>query len=356
MNETAAQTVKTENQTSKPRLGFLGVGWIGQNRLEAIAKTDAAEIFAVTEPNVEMLAKASEIAPDANVIDSFDELLDAPIDGLVIATPSAMHAEQAIAALNRGISVFCQKPLARNTDETKRVVEAARENDCLLAVDFSYRFIDGMQKIRELIQTGELGKIFAADLVFHNAYGPDKDWFFKRELSGGGCLIDLGVHLIDLVMWTLDFPEITNVSSRLFAKGERLKTLNDKVEDYAAAQIDFVSGAIANLACSWNLNAGCEAVISATFYGTNGGATLRNLNGSFFDFTAERFSGTARESLSEMPENNKNWNWGGQAAIDWARRLAKGEKFNVESENLIDVAAALDKIYSESCRKKNCIF
>lgn len=348
MNETAAQSIKINTRTGKPRLGFLGVGWIGRNRLEAIAKTNAAEIFAITEPNQEMRVEAKKVAPDVRLVDSFNELLDAEIDGLAIATPSAMHAEQAVAALERGISVFCQKPLARNAEETRRVVEAARENDCLLAVDFSYRYIDGMEKIRQLIQTGELGRIFALDLIFHNAYGPDKSWFFDRKLSGGGCLIDLGVHLIDLALWSLDFPEITSVSSNLFAKGERLKNLEETVEDYAAAQINFENGTTANLACSWNLNAGCNAEISATFYGTGGGATLRNLDGSFFDFTAEKFSGTKRESLIESPENNRNWNWGGQAAVRWAQKLARGEKFDAECEKLIDVAAVLDAIYAES--------
>lgn len=351
MNDTAAQEVKSMTQIGKPRLGFLGVGWIGLNRLQAVAENGAGKIFAVTEPNAEMRAKAFEIAPDAQIINSFNELLDAEIDGLVIATPSALHAEQAIAALERGISVFCQKPLARNAEETRRVVETAKKNDLLLAADFSYRFIDGMQKIRDFVQTGELGKIFAADLVFHNAYGPDKPWFFDRKLSGGGCLIDLGVHLIDLALWVLNFPNITKVSSRLFAKGEPLENFDAAVEDYVAARIDFENGTTANLACSWNLHAGREAEISATFYGTNGGATLRNLNGSFFDFTTEKFSGTTQSPLNEESEINQDWNWGGGAVLDWARRLARGEKFDSESEKLIDVAAALDKIYAESCRK-----
>jgi hypothetical protein len=94
------------------------------------------------------------------------------------------------------------------------------------------------------------------------------------------------------------------------------------------------------LACSWRLPAGCDAVISAAFYGTKGGAILKNINGSFYDFTAERCFGTQRQLLSSPPDA-----WGGRAAVHWAQRLAAGEKFNPEIEHLVDVAAALDRIY-----------
>lgn len=344
MTEIAAQ--KTELKTMvKPRLGFLGAGWIGRNRLEAIASSGLAEIVAITEPASESAKQASELAPEAELFSSYQELLESNLDGIVIATPSALHAEQAIAAFEHGLAVFCQKPLARNAEETRRVVEAAREANKLLSVDFSYRFISGVKEIRDLISSGELGEIFAVNLVFHNAYGPDKPWFYDPKLSGGGCAIDLGIHLIDLAMWMLDFPQATKISSQLFAGGKPLGDRNAEVEDYATAQIEFGGKIAVQLACSWRLNAGCEAVIEAAFYGTHGGAALRNVDGSFFDFTAERFQGTSKSELSEPNCNNKNWKWGGQAAVEWTRRLAAGEKFDSACERLIDVAATLDCLY-----------
>jgi predicted dehydrogenase len=81
-------------------------------------------------------------------------------------------------------------------------------------------------------------------------------------------------------------------------------------------------------------------VISAAFYGTDGGAALRNVDGSFYDFTAERYRGTATETLAAAPDA-----WGGRAAADWARRLAAGERFDPAAERLVDVARALDRIY-----------
>jgi predicted dehydrogenase len=259
---------------------------------------------------------------------------------VVIATPSALHADQAIRALQAGAAVFCQKPLGRTAAEAKAVVDAARAADRLLGVDLSYRFTTGAHRIRELARTGALGRVFAADLVFHNAYGPDKPWFYDPALSGGGCVVDLGVHLVDLALWTLDFPAVVGLSSSLLAGGEPLKGRRDRVEDFAVATLTLATGAVVRIACSWRLQAGCDAIIAAAFHGTEGGAEMRNVDGSFYDFTAERFHGTARETLATPPEP-----WGGRAAVDWAERLAAGERFDPESDRLVDVARVLDRIY-----------
>ncbi len=325
-----------------PRLGFLGVGWIGRNRLEAVANSNLAEIAVIADPARELVLKASEIAPRAVVCSSLETLLDAGVDGVVIATPSALHADQTRLALERGVAVFCQKPLGRTAAETCALVEAARSANRLLGVDLSYRFTDGMQKIHELVRRDELGKIFAVDLVFHNAYGPDKPWFYDRNLSGGGCVIDLGIHLVDLALWVLDAPLVLDVSSRLFAQGKPLEFSANQVEDYAVARLDLQDGVVVQIACSWKLQAGQDALISASFYGTRGGAAMHNVNGSFYDFIAERFTGTARQILSSPPDT-----WGGRAVIDWTRRLGDGEGFDPEIERICDVAAVLDAIYAK---------
>ena len=324
----------------RPRLGFLGVGWIGRNRLEALANSGLVEIAAVADP-VAANASAARKLSSCPVAGSLDELLEAELDGIVIATPSALHAAQAIRALERGVAVFCQKPLGRTAGETARVVSAARASDRLLGVDLSYRFVDGARRIRELVRSGELGPVYAADLVFHNAYGPDKPWFYDPALSGGGCVIDLGIHLVDLALWTLEPERVVGVSSRLYARGKLMGESQDAVEDYAVAQLELESGATIRIACSWNLPAGSDAVIQASFYGTEGGASMNNVAGSFFDFTAERFRGTARERLCSPPDA-----WGGRAAVDWAGRLANGSGFDPAAHGLIDLAAVLDKIYS----------
>jgi predicted dehydrogenase len=326
---------------SRPRLGFLGVGWIGRHRMEAMLKTGAVEAAAIADPSAEMVDEALKLARGAKVVDGLKGLLAEKLDGVVIATPSALHADQSIAALDAGVAVFCQKPLGRTAAEAKAVVDAARAADRLLAVDLSYRFTEGMRRIRELLKGGDLGRVYAVDLVFHNAYGPDKPWFYEPALSGGGCVMDLGVHLVDLALWALDFPKVTAVSSHLLSEGEALR--EGQVEDYAVANLALEDGRSVRLACSWRLPAGQEAVISAAFYGSDGGAALRNVGGSFYDFTAERFHGTSSETLTAPPDD-----WGGRAAADWATRLAAGQRFDPAAERLVDVARVLDRIYGRS--------
>ena len=327
---------------TKARIGFLGTGWIGRHRMAAMLDTGLIEAVAVADPSAEMVAEARKLAPDARVVADLDALLALGLDGVVVATPSALHAEQSIQALDAGVAVFCQKPLGRDAAEAARVVDAARRADRLLSVDFSYRYTAGMAAIAPLVQGGALGRVFAVDLTFHNAYGPDKPWFYDRAQSGGGCVMDLGVHLVDLALWALGFPAVDGaVAAQLLAGGKPLSQSSSEVEDFATAQFRLANGTVVRLACSWRLQAGREAVIEAAFYGTGGGAALRNVNGSFYDFTAERFSGTASETLTGGPDE-----WGGRAGVDWARRLAAGARFDPAADELVRVAEVLDAIYA----------
>ncbi len=322
----------------KPRVGFLGVGWIGRHRMEAILAADIVDAVAVSDPSDAMADAALALAPDACRSDDLEALLALDLDGVVIATPSALHAQQSIAALERGVAVFCQKPLGRTGAEAKGVVDAARRADRLLGVDLSYRHTEAARALRTLIEDGALGRIYAADLVFHNAYGPDKAWFYDAELSGGGCVADLGVHLVDLACWLLGWPEVTQVESHLYRRGAQLRA--DSVEDYAVAALTLSTGAIVRIACSWRLHAGQDAVISAAFYGVEGGAELRNLSGSFYDFEALLYRGTQCERLVAPPDA-----WGGRAAVTWARRLAKSRAYDAEIEHVLAVANVIDCIY-----------
>jgi predicted dehydrogenase len=323
------------------RLGFLGTGWIGRNRMEAILATAAVDEVAICDPNEEMAREALALAPNAQLVGSFQKLLATKPDGVVIATPSALHAEQCIAAFEASAAVFCQKPLGRNAAEVAAVLDAARRADRLLGVDLSYRHTAAMRAIRERVRGGDLGRVFAADLVFHNAYGPQSAWFWDRELSGGGCLIDLGVHLIDLALWLLDFPKVIDARAVLMRDGRAARA--DEVEDYAVGELTLADGVSVRLACSWKLNAGQDAMISARFFGTRAGAEMRNEGGSFFDFSADLLRGRERERLASPPDA-----WGGRAAVDWLRRLRDAARFEASTRGLLQTAEALDALYASA--------
>jgi predicted dehydrogenase len=326
--------------TTSPRLGFLGVGWIGRKRMNSVIGAKVARAWALSDSAPDSLEAAAGDCPGALRAGSLADLLRQDIDGLVIATPSALHAEQAIAALERRIPVFCQKPLARTAAETARVIDAARCADRLLGVDFSYRYTEAFKRVQERIDCGELGKVFAIDLTFHNAYGPDKPWFRDPALAGGGCLLDLGVHLVDLALLALRGPKIDLVRAHLYSKGAPVCDPSREIEDFAASEFVTTDGCVVRLSCSWWLNAGQDAVIEAAFHGESAGALIRNVNGSFHDFRAELLRGTKRETLANPPDE-----WGGGAIVDWARRLGKDNRFDPAIDSALDVARVIDRMY-----------
>ncbi|KQS28293.1 Gfo/Idh/MocA family protein [Dyadobacter sp. Leaf189] len=328
---------------TKPALAFAGVGWIGRSRMQAAIESGTAEIALLTDPSAECITEALKMAPGSKTVSSFEEAIaDPDIDGVVIATPSALHMEQAVAAFENNKAVFCQKPLGRNASEVAAVIAAAEKADKLLGADFSYRYTAAFQQILPIISSGELGQIFAVDLKFHNAYGPDKAWFYDMKQSGGGCVLDLGIHLIDLMLYALDFPEVTALNSSLYSKGVSVKGKNE-VEDYANVSLELATGTNAQLSCSWNLQAGQEAVIEASFYGTNGGVSLKNVNGSFYDFTGSRYWGTKTETLVSPPDA-----WGGRALTDWIQKLSVNTAFDASAAQYLPSAEVLDRIYGRS--------
>ncbi|MGH7908069.1 MAG: Gfo/Idh/MocA family protein [Candidatus Binataceae bacterium] len=328
-------------RSKTPRIGFLGSGWIGRMRMESLSRSGAAEISAIADPSPQARIEARAIAPQARILTHLADLLEQELDGIVISTPSASHAIQALAALEKGIAVFCQKPLGLTAAEARSVVDAARQANRALGVDFGYRLTAGMRLIRSLARSGELGKIYHLQLSFHNCYGPDKSWYYDRKLSGGGCLIDLGIHLIDLALWLMDFPPTRALSSSLFHDGREIAA-NDfvSIDDHALASIRLGEDAIANISCSWKRAIGQDAFFQVIVHGAAGAAEMCNVDGSFYDFRACHYHGRGRRVLCSPPDE-----WGGRGLIDWARRLGDGGVFTDDAMQFVRVAEVLDTLY-----------
>lgn len=318
---------------SLPRVGFLGTGWIGRHRMAAMIATGAIEPAFLCDPDADCLAAARELAPDARVVESLDEMLAAAPDGVVIATPSALHAEQTMAALAAGAHVFCQKPLGRNLAEVDAVLAAAARAERTVAVDFSYRHLTAFQAVAALVAAGELGELVAIEAVFHNGYGPGKAWFLDRALSGGGCLIDLGVHLVDLIGRLTNEAPLAEVQARLL----RDDASPAAVETHAAARLVLAGGPVCDVRCSWHAHIGADCEIALILHGTRAGAAIRNVGGSFFDFEAWQHRGTTRTQIAAPPDD-----WGGRAAAAWAMQL----QAPVQDEHLRYSAAICDAIYA----------
>lgn len=327
---------------TRPKVGFLGVGWIGLHRLRSLVESQKVQVVAVCDPNREARALACGLAPQARPCEDYDELLDQRPDGVVIATPSGLHAQQCLRALQRRVAVFCQKPLAGSYAETRAVVEAARDADRLLRVDFCYRHIKALQVLREAVRAGDIGRVYAAELVFHNAYGPNQAWAQQHALAGGGCLVDLGVHLLDAAFWIFAAHPVSAVSSRLYLQGRQLTLPTTEVEDFAACDLHLADGLGLSLRCSWRSSFGTHAQIAVRLFGERGGLAFENVDGSFFDFACHRFHGSGRELLAGPPDD-----WAGGAITAWADELATSPRFR-SVDDLLQVAWALDTLYGRA--------
>jgi len=168
------------------------------------------------------------------------------LDGVSICTFSSTHKEIAIEALNKGVNVFCEKPLAVSTDEAKEMVQAAHNNEVLLMTAFKFRFVDEVLRARQLISQGRIGRIIMFRNMFGGAADMSKKWFSKKEISGGGVLIDNGVHAVDLFRFL--FGEVKNVSARIATFIQDIE-----VEDTARVLIEMENGALGNTDLSWSI-------------------------------------------------------------------------------------------------------
>lgn len=321
------------------RLGFVGVGWIGRHRLAALLERMPSAEIVIADPDARACEEARALVTACEICPSLDDMLSGSLDGVVIATPNMMHEAQCLAALEQGVPVFCQKPLAPTSDAARRIVQAAESRNILLAVDWSYRWLSGVRYTMDAIAHNRLGRVHAIDLVFHNAWGPDKPWFFDRSSSGGGCLVDLGVHLMDLaVLLTGECPSCD--AAHIAASGTQIGAGDATVEDFAWAQCRTRSGCSVRLACSWNAHIGAPCRIACEVLGSRGGIGLRNVDGSFHQFETHHHDGTTSRLAAR-----DDGSWGGCALADWAFRVADGNRFDPDAWKAVDVATLLEEIY-----------
>jgi predicted dehydrogenase len=334
------------------RLAFVGVGHIGRRRLRALLDRDDFVVAALCDPHtIPRDALAAECrargAEDVVGFAQIDDLLRhadrLALDGVVIATPTPVHAEQAIRALDQGLAVFCQPPLSRSCGETRDILRAAARADRLLGVDFSYRGVAGIDDGRMLCASGALGTVHAIDLVFHCATGPRATAESDHAMTNGGCVRDLGAHLVDWLLSMLPDETVTDVRAQRYAQGERLRVGDLRPEDQATAFLTLASGATARLSCAWWAHTGCEAVIDAVVYGTRGAVRLHNRNGSVLDLVVEHHEGNTRRIL-ETPDQR----WGARELARWVHGLARGARYDAAAAaQYFATARVLDRIIAQ---------
>jgi len=188
------------------RFGLVGCGGIGKLRADALLKTPGASLAAVCDVD-ESRAKAVGSEHGAPTMD-WTKLVDQDnVDAVIVSTPPSSHAEISIRALQRGKHVLCEKPLARNAEECRAMVNAAETSGKLLATGFNYRFYSSVLEARELLDSGIIGELdHIRSYTGYSATAHHQAWLHAAHEMGGGALRDNGIHLIDLTRYFLGDP------------------------------------------------------------------------------------------------------------------------------------------------------
>ncbi|NHN28263.1 Gfo/Idh/MocA family protein [Paenibacillus agricola] len=272
----------------KLKIAVIGAGSISEAHLNAYSVHPEVELTAICDLNEARAQEKAERFHAASFYTDYKALLASPeVDAVSICTWNQSHAEIAIAALAAGKHVLCEKPLCKTVEEALKVQEAVKLSGKVLQVGYVRRHGMNVQILRKFIDAGELGEIYYAKASSLRRLGNPGGWFSDSERSGGGPLIDLGVHSIDLCWYLMGKPKVKSVSGNTYRKlGNRSHIENlsyykaadynaDKndVEDLANALIRFENGASILFDASFTLHASKDE-LSIKLYGDKGGAEV----------------------------------------------------------------------------------
>jgi predicted dehydrogenase len=239
------------------RVGVVGLG-IGRHHIRGYQSHPAAEVVAIADLDEARLASIGAEYRVENRYTSTEEMLaEAKLDVVSVATPNSFHKPLTIAALEAGCHVLCEKPMAMNAGEGREMLAAAQKADKRLMIDFSYRFSEQSQALKAQVDSGVLGEIYFARTLWHRRRGLPRfgGWFGQKAMSGGGPLIDLGVHRLDLALWLMGYPKpvwvLGSAYNPIATALAKEQGVDYDVEDLAVALIKFDNGATLELEASW---------------------------------------------------------------------------------------------------------
>ncbi len=281
----------------KLRVGVIGLG-MGAGHIKGFGKHPDAEVVAIGETDVERLGRVGETFGISERFNSGKELIasaaDLGLDIISVATPNNLHKDLTIGALRAGCHVLCEKPMAMNASEAREMEAVAEQTGRRLMINFSFRFNEVADALKRQVEAGRLGDIYFARSIWLRRRGLPGfgGWFGRKELSGGGPLIDLGVHRIDLALWLMGYPEPTWVLGSTYdhiaGKIAAEEGKDFDVEDIAMAMIRFDNGATLEAEASWAANIKENELMKTRLMGTDGGLLYHNEDEGY-RFSAELF-------------------------------------------------------------------
>jgi len=270
------------------KVGIIGIGSLSSFHIEAYKKNQMAHITSISDVNVKRAQSKAKELGNVKVYTDYREMLEkSDIDVVSVITSNSTHKAITIDALEAGKHVLCEKPPALNAKQAKQMQDAAYKNKKLLMFGFIRRFASNTVALKEYIDQGALGEIYYAKTGCLRRCGNPGGWFADKEISGGGALIDLGVHIIDLAMYLMGkpkpilvfantynkFPSNREVKGVSWYKAAGYGISKSNVEDLANVIIKFENGASLFIETSWDMHIKKDTTY-LNIFGEDGGAQL----------------------------------------------------------------------------------
>ncbi|WP_085506715.1 Gfo/Idh/MocA family protein [Thalassobacillus devorans] len=335
----------------KLRMGIIGVGGIAtQRHIPAYQSLqDQVEITAVHDVNIERASQVAEEFAIPNVVEDYHELFD-HVDAVTICTPNKFHAEISIAALEAGVHVMCEKPMAMTAEEGTAMLETAKKNDRLLSIAYHYRYTPEARLAKEVVTNGEIGDPLVTRVqALRRRKVPGWGVFTNKELQGGGSLIDFGCHLLDLSLWLLDNPKPVEVIGKTYDRLSKVPgQVNDwgpfdhekfDVDDHVTAYITFENGMSMQFETSWAANIK-EDKTSLSISGVDGGLDVYP-----FELYQAKY-GAVWDSKVKVPEEETDP--GVLQAKNFIESCNGDARLVVEPEEALKVTELMEAIYLSS--------
>jgi len=255
---------------AKVKLGLIGCGGIMGMHVKQLEPVKSASIAALTDPSRAMMSKFKERFPQLSDLPTFGDyqkMLDSvELDGVIIASPHTLHAEQILTCLDNGLHVLTEKPLVCTVADAKAVIKKANQKKRILMISYQRHFSPAFRAAREMVQSGKIGKVTYIAALQGQEWlkGTKGSWRQKPELSGGGQLNDSASHLLDIILWVTDLQPL-NVFARIDNRGSA-------VDINSSLTVSFKGGAIGNIAIVGDAPGWWEEV---AYYGEKGAVYIR---------------------------------------------------------------------------------
>jgi predicted dehydrogenase len=246
------------------QVGMVGLGKMGLLHSAVLNTLDDVQIVSIAEKDSLVTKHLKSVLPKINVYKDLDEMLASEnLDLVHITTPVASHLPLTLTSIKKKINFFVEKPLTRNLDEAKQICSELKNSNLIHSVGYNVRFLETFSNVKSLLEENVLGDIINVNSTMYvsNIFSKPSGWRFKKKISGGGVLLELGCHLVDLLLWY--FGPITNVIGKI-------KTVYSEVEDFAHAEFEFEKGIKGELDTSWSKEGYTIPEINLEIKGTNG--------------------------------------------------------------------------------------